>query len=256
MIVGKVVIVTGGAGWIGKEFIKSIAKNNGIAIIADINVEISERVKNSINQELNSENVDQVLLDITSKDSVNIMIDNIVSKYGKIDAIVNNAYPRNHNYGNSFFDVEYSDFVDNLGLNLGGYFNVSQQLAVFFKKQGFGNIINISSIYGVVAPKFEIYKDEEFTMPVEYAVIKSGLIHLTKFMAKLLKGTQIRVNCLSPGGVINNQPESFKAKYNQTCLNKGLLNQEDLIGSLLFLLSDNSKYINGQNLIVDDGFTL
>jgi len=83
------------------------------------------------------------------------LIEYLDDKYSKIDVIVNNAYPRNKNYGRDFFDVEYSDFVENIGLNLGGYFLTSQQFALYFSKQGYGNIINISSIYGVVAPKLK-----------------------------------------------------------------------------------------------------
>lgn len=155
-----------------------------------------------------------------------------------------------------FFDVEYEDFIQNLSLNLGGYFLTSQCFSKYFKKQSYGNIINISSIYGVVAPKFEVYENTSMTMPVEYAAIKSGLIHLTKYMAKYFKGMNIRVNALSPGGILDKQPESFLEKYKEKCLNKGMLENSDLKGTLVYLLSDMSKYVNGQNIIVDDGFSL
>ena len=153
-------------------------------------------------------------------------------------------------------DVEYSDLCENMNLNLGGYFLTSQQMAAFFLRQGHGNIVNIASIYGVVAPKFDIYNHTEMTMPVEYAVIKAGLIHLTKYMAKYFKGKNIRVNALSPGGILDAQPTIFLDAYRQACLNKGMLDKTDLVGSLLYLLSDLSTCVNGQNLIVDDGFTL
>jgi NAD(P)-dependent dehydrogenase (short-subunit alcohol dehydrogenase family) len=169
---------------------------------------------------------------------------------------VNNAYPRNKNYGKHFFDVEYDDFQENLALNLGGYFTTSQQFAQYFKKQNYGNIINISSIYGVVAPKFEIYNRTTMTVPVEYATIKSGLIHLTKYMAKYFKGMNIRVNTLSPGGILDNQDENFVKQYKNVCLNKGMLDKSDLKGTLVYLLSDMSKYVNGQNIVVDDGFII
>ena len=152
--------------------------------------------------------------------------------------------------------MEYSDFVENLGLNLGGYFTTSQQFAKYFQNKKYGNIINISSIYGVVAPKFEVYENTSMTMPVEYTAIKSGLIHLTKYMAKYFKGMNIKVNTLSPGGIFDSQSEIFLEKYKAECLNKGMLNKSDLQGTLVYLLSDMSKYVNGQNMIVDDGFTL
>ncbi|MDP0561662.1 MAG: oxidoreductase [Candidatus Endonucleobacter sp. (ex Gigantidas childressi)] len=256
MLNNQVVVITGGAGLIGQEFVKAIVEKGGIAVIADINEELGEQVKNDISKELNTKNIDFIKLNITSKDSLQYCIQYLDNKYNKIDALVNNAYPRNENYANHFFDVEYKDFVENVGLNLGGYFITSQQFAKFFQTQGYGNIINISSIYGVVAPKFEIYEDTQMTTPVEYAAIKSGLIHLTKYMAKYFKGMNIKVNALSPGGVYNTQPKQFLKQYKNECLNKGMLDKDDLKGTLVYLLSDMSKYVNGQNIIIDDGFTI
>ena len=149
----KVIVITGGAGLIGKEFVKAVIENGGIAIIADINEELGKKVKESLSKELDTSNIDFFKLDITSKNSLNECINFLDEKYKKIDALVNNAYPRNKNYGRHFFDVEYEDFIQNLGLNLGGYFTASQQFSKYFRRQGHGNIVNISSIYGVVAPK-------------------------------------------------------------------------------------------------------
>jgi NAD(P)-dependent dehydrogenase (short-subunit alcohol dehydrogenase family) len=256
MLKDKVVVITGGAGLIGKEFVKAVVENGGIAIIADINEEIGLQVKEKLSKDLNTTNIDFIQLNITLKESLEECIKYLYNKYDKIDALVNNAYPRNKNYGKHFFDVEYKDFVENLGLNLGGYFTTSQQFAEYFKNQGHGNIINISSIYGVVAPKFEVYENTSMTMPVEYAAIKSGLIHLTKYMAKYFKGMNIKVNTLSPGGIFDSQPEPFLEKYKNECLNKGMLDKSDLKGTLIYLLSDMSKFVNGQNIVVDDGFSL
>lgn len=256
MLKNKIVVVTGGAGLIGQKFVEAIIENNGTAIIADINKEIGLKVKSDLLKKFNTVNIEFVELNITSVKSLVQCITSLNKKYGKIDALVNNAYPRNQKYGRSFFDVEYEDFVENTGLNLGGYFTTSQQFAKYFKKQGYGNIINISSIYGVIAPKFEIYNGTEMSMPVEYAAIKSGLIHLTKYMAKYFKGMNIKVNTLSPGGILNNQPQSFLDKYKEYSLNKGMLDTKDLEGTLVYLLSDMSKYVNGQNIIIDDGWSL
>ncbi|RBQ30145.1 oxidoreductase [Aliarcobacter vitoriensis] len=256
MLKDKIVVITGGAGLIGKEFVKAVVDNAGIAVIADINEELGKKVKKNLSEELNTQNIDFIKLDITSKNSLTECIGYLDNKYKRIDALVNNAYPRNKNYGRHFFEVEYEDFIQNLGLNLGGYFTTSQQFAEYFKKQKYGNIINISSIYGVVAPKFEVYDNTAMTMPVEYAAIKSGLIHLTKYMAKYFKGMNIKVNALSPGGIFDHQPEAFLEKYKEKCLNKGMLNNSDLKGTLVYLLSDMSKYVNGQNILVDDGFSL
>ena len=241
---------------LGQAFVRAIVANHGTAVIADVHADKGQAVCGSIAQELNTDKVSFVQVDITSKDSLQIAIHSLQRQYGRIDAVVNNAYPRNAQYGRRFEDVEYSDFCDNLGLNLGGLFLTSQQFAQHFQKQGHGNIINIASVYGVIAPKFEIYANTAMTMPVEYAAIKSGVIHLTAYMAKLFKGQQIRVNCISPGGILDQQPRSFLDAYKDNSLNKGMLNASDLTGTLLFLLSENSQYINGQNIVVDDGFVL
>jgi len=92
--------------------------------------------------------------------------------------------------------------------------------------------------------------------PVEYAAIKSAIVHLTKYMAQYFKGSNIRVNCISPGGILDGQPDEFLVRYKRLAATKGMLDPKDLQGTLLFLLSDMSEYINGQNIVVDDGWTL
>ena len=255
MINNKVIIVTGGCGLIGRNFIKAIAGAGGVAVIADIDPEAGARAVSDLTLK-GIGKVDFVEMDITNETSIETAIFKINDSYGKIDALVNSAYPRNKSYGRSFYDVKYSDFCENMGLNLGGYFLTSQKFAKYFTEQGYGNIINISSIYGVIAPKFEVYEGTKMTMPVEYAAIKSGLIHLTKYMAKYFKGKNIRVNAISPGGIADGQPEEFLKAYGEQCMTKGMLEAKDIEGTLLFLLSDLSQYINGQNIIVDDGFGL
>lgn len=256
MLKDKVVIITGGAGLIGQEFVKSVISQDGIAVIADINEEQALHVKNKITHELGASCLDVINLDISSKASINKMIATLHERYGRIDALVNNAYPRNRNYGRHFFDVEYDDFCNNLNLNLGGYFLASQQLALYFKDQGYGNIVNIASIYGLIAPRFEVYENTKMTTPVEYAAIKSAVIHLTKYMAKYFKGLNIRINALSPGGIFDDQPTLFLNAYKERCINKGMLDKADICGTLIYLLSDLSMYVNGQTIVVDDGFSL
>jgi NAD(P)-dependent dehydrogenase (short-subunit alcohol dehydrogenase family) len=243
----KIILVTGGQGLIGMEFCRKILENGGVPISADI-------VNHQIFQ--NEDSIWKVHLDINSTESILNCISVITAKFGKIDAIINNAYPRNKNYGRKLFDVDYLDFCENVNLHLGGYFLAMQIFSKQFIKQGFGKIINISSIYGVIAPKFELYDGTNMTMPVEYAVIKSSIIHLTKYFAKYLKGNNISVNSISFGGIKDNQPLEFQKKYHSFCINKGMLDIEDTGGILIFLLSEYSNFINGQNFIIDDGFTL
>jgi len=253
---GKVIVITGGAGLIGQEFAKAVMSQGGIAVIADIDEGGMQYAIKELEQTFTSGKIDSFKLNVTSKESLQECIDYVDRKYKKIDALINNAYPRNKNYGRHFFDVEYDDFVENLGMNLGGCIIPSQLFSLYFQKQGYGNIINISSIYGVISPKFEIYNNTEMTVPVEYAAIKSGMLHLTRYMAKYFKGKNIRVNTISPGGILDAQPKEFLDRYNQQCSTKGMLDPKDLNGTLIFLLSDMSNYINGKNIIVDDGFVL
>ena len=264
MLKDKVVVITGGAGLLGKEFSKSIVKDGGTVIIADTNEESANSFVAEINELYPNPLIVFHYLDIRSKNSIEKLIKNVSKQFGKIDAWVNNAYPKiksmnadtKREYSNSFFDVNYEDFCESVSINIGGVFLCSQRISNFFIKQGFGNIINISSIYGLIAPRFEIYEGTGMTMPVDYAVNKSAINHFTKYLAKSLKNKNIRVNTLSPGGISNNQPSTFQTKYKELAANKGMLELKDICGALLFLLSDNSTFVNGQNIIVDDGWTL
>lgn len=255
-LANKVIVVTGGKGLLGKALVRSIATHGGHAIAADINVDYESLFTEDRSGEECSGDIGFLKMDITSSASIRTAIAEIDARYGRIDALVNAAYPRNKNYGRKFEDVSYADFCMNLSTHVGGYFLTSQQFAAYFKQQGLGAIVNIASIYGVVAPRFEVYQGSSMTMPVEYAAIKSAVIHLTKYMAKYFKGSNLRVNSISPGGILDGQAESFLSSYNSHGMTKGMLDVEDVMGAMVFLLSDMSKYVNGQNLIVDDGWTL
>ena len=256
LLKNEIVIVSGGGGLLGSKFVEGIAREGGVAVIADISdPKLTETDSDYFNSR-NSKNVDFVHLDITNAESIDFAIQSIFKKYGKIDALVNSAYPRNEKYGAEIMSVQYDDFCENVNIHLGGYFQTCQRFTKYFVSQGYGNIINIASIYGLITPRFEIYEDTTMTTPIEYAVTKAGVIQMTRYLAKYLKGKNIRVNSLSPGGVSNNQPKLFANAYGEYCLNKGMLDGQDVVGTLVFLLSNMSKYINGQNIIVDDGFTL
>ena len=251
----KIIVVTGGAGLLGKAFIKEILAHGGIAILTDIKISLAQKFIDEIKVKY-PDHFYAVNMDITNKSSINSLINDISKRYGGIDCLVNNAYPKNKNYGKQIEDVSYEDFSENISTHVGGYFLTSQQFGIFFKNHKGGNIINISSIYGTLAPRFELYKNTEMTVPVEYAAIKSSIIQLSKYFAQYFKKDNIRVNCLSPGGILDNQPESFVRSYNSFCSKKGMLDPLDVANTLIFLLSDSSKFITGQNLIVDDGFSL
>jgi NAD(P)-dependent dehydrogenase (short-subunit alcohol dehydrogenase family) len=255
VLAAKVVVVTGGAGLLGRSFVRGILDRGWTVIVADIDEEASKSVVDSIGCNGQTQ-IEATKVDITSKESIGDLIALVRQRYGKIDALVNNAYPRNKNYGCRLEDVTYENFCDNVNNHLGGYFLVAQQFCNIFKTQGHGNLINMSSIYGSMTPRFEVYNGTPMTMPVEYAAIKAAIEHLTRYFAQYFKGTGIRVNSLSPGGILANQPMAFLDAYNAHCASKGVLSADDVVGTLLFLLSDESRYITGQNLLVDDGFSL
>lgn len=251
----KVILVTGGAGTIGRAFVRAIASEGGAAVVAEIDNGSAEALARELSNGLPG-SVEAVRMDITDTDSVTSALNALVDRRGRVDGVVNNAYPRNSRYGRKLEDVAYSDFCQNVGMHLGGYFVVAQQSCNLFRQLGGGCLVNMSSIYGSMAPRFEVYDGTSMTMPVEYAAIKSAVEHLTRYFAAYFKGCGIRVNSLSPGGILQAQPQVFLDAYNQHCASKGMLLPEDLTGALIYLLSDESRYMTGQNLIVDDGFSL
>lgn len=197
-------------------------------------------------------------MDVTSSASVSKAIETIKDKKIKIDAIINCSYPRTPTYGRKLEDVTAESFNENVSCHLGGYFNVMQQFGFYFKSVGGGSIISFSSIYGVVAPRFDIYEGQRFSMPVEYAAVKSAIVHLSKYMAKYFKETNVRYNVISPGGVFSGHDPSFVEAFGKYSLSQrgGMLMPEDLVSAALFLVSDASKFVNGQNIVVDDGWSL
>jgi NAD(P)-dependent dehydrogenase (short-subunit alcohol dehydrogenase family) len=255
MLDETVVVVTGGAGLLGRVFVRDIVEHGGIAVVADIDMSAAANFVSELPEQY-AARAHAMKLDITDTASVAALISAAFKRFGRIDAVVNNAYPRNPHYGRKLENVTYDDFCQNLSLHLGGYFLVSQQFGLFFRSQHKGNIINMASIYGVMAPRFEIYSGTQMTMPVEYAAIKSAVIHLTRYFAQYFKNDHVRVNSLSPGGILDQQPELFLRNYRAFCSSKGMLEGKDISSVLLFLLSDASKYLTGQNLVVDDGFSI
>jgi NAD(P)-dependent dehydrogenase (short-subunit alcohol dehydrogenase family) len=255
MLRDRVVVITGGAGRLGRSFARGVAEQGGTAVVADIDAAAATRVAEEIAAGYPGL-VEAMPLDITNSGALGVLIAELHKRYGRVDAVVNSAYPHNRNYGRKLEEVTYADFCENVSVHLGGYFLVVQQFGLFFREQGRGNIISMSSIYGVRAPRFEAYSGTAMTTPVEYAAIKAAVIHLTRYFAQYFKGAGIRVNCLSPGGIRDNQPEDFLLKYNAYCNSKGMLDPRDITNALLFLLSDASEFMTGQNIVVDDGWSL
>lgn len=253
----KTVIITGGAGLIGSAFSKACVEYNANVIVIDIDEKRGNELIDGIKMETKNQNIMFQKCDITNAIEIQHLIDLVSDKFGRIDALVNNAYPRNKNYGKIFEEVEFADFCENVNLHVGGYFLITQQVAKAMIKQKHGNIINMASIYGFAAPRFEIYAGTKMTVPVEYAVVKGAIINLTKYLASYLGRYNIRVNSISPGGIYDNQPDEFTKAYSEkVVLGNRMANVNDLVDVLVFLLSDGSTYITGQNMIVDGGWSL
>lgn len=256
-LTNKTIIITGGAGLIGSAFSKACAESDANVIIVDIEGNKGNDLVETLIKETKNNNIVFQKCDITNVSDIQSLIDMVLGKFDKIDALVNNAYPRNKNYGKKYEDIDYIDFCENVDMHLGGYFLMTQQVAKVMMKQKYGNIINMASIYGFAAPRFEIYDGTEMTVPAEYAAIKGAIINLTRYLASYLGKYNVRVNAIAPGGVFDNQPESFVREYsNKVPLGNRMANVDDLTGVLIFLLTDASKYITGNNIIVDGGWSL
>jgi NAD(P)-dependent dehydrogenase (short-subunit alcohol dehydrogenase family) len=237
----KVIVVTGGNGLLGKQMIKHINEANGIAI----NIDIGDT--NNITE--------SYICDITNSENIQQTINKILKKHKRIDGWVNNAYPRTKDWGLKYEDIPEDSWKKSIDDHLNGYNKCCKAILEIMKQQKNGSLINMASIYGVVGPDFHLYENCTFTMPAAYAAIKGGVINLTRYLASYYGLYNIRVNCISPGGIWDHQPDEFVKKYNTKIPLKRMGKAEDIAPSVVFLLSDSASYITGHNLIVDGGWT-
>jgi len=241
-LANKVVVVTGGSGLIGSTVIEHLHSQNAIAINAEINIETD------LGKGL-------VCCDITHKQSVTDTINLVVAKYGRIDGWVNCAYPRTADWGNKFEEIEEASWQKNIDLQLNSVFICCQLIAKQMQLQKSGSIVNLSSIYGIVGPDFTVYNGTGMTMPAAYAAIKGGVINFSRYLASYLGKEGIRVNCVSPGGIFDNQQEQFVKQYEEKVPLRRMGLPADIAPAICFLLSDEANYITGHNLVVDGGWT-
>lgn len=242
MLKDKVIVVTGGAGLLGRHISMTAAEKGAIVIKADISGE-------------NDWNSGVIKMDITDEQSVKNSIAAILEKYGRIDGWVNNAYPRTKDWGSKLEDLPFESWQRNIDMHLNGYFLCSKHALQTMRVQKTGALVNMSSIYGMVGPDFSVYEGTQMTMPVAYAAIKGGLVNLTRYLSAYYGPDNIRVNCVSPGGIFDHQPESFVKRYEAKVPLRRMGTPDDIAPAVCFLLSDESKYITGHNLVVDGGWT-
>lgn len=248
----RVVVITGGAGLLGSQYAEAFCQVGAKVVLADLDYSKCKEIAVQLGKKYNSIAF-AVKLDVTNKKSVNSMIKKIMKQFSKIDIFINNAAIEDKHM--TFEKMSLVTWNKILSVNLTGVFLCCQEVGKIMIRQNRGVIININSIYGMVSVDQRIYDKTKLRSSVAYAATKSGLLNLTRYLASHWSGTGIRVNCISFGGVENDQTPNFIKNYSNKTMIGRMAQKEEYIGSLLFLASDASSYMTGSNLVVDGGWT-
>jgi NAD(P)-dependent dehydrogenase (short-subunit alcohol dehydrogenase family) len=263
---GRAAVVTGGAGLLGVEFCKTLAEAGATVAVVDINATAAQKVAGQLIQD--GYQAKGFMADITKPGSVEALVAAVILEFGQIDILVNSAAldpkfdPDAVEKGitpGSFEDYPLDQWNTALNVNLTGMFLVTQACVKPMLANGRkGSIINICSTYGLNGPDQRIYvKDGKRVAykPVYYTVTKAGVMGFTKYLAAYYAETEIRVNALTPGGVFNNHEDYFVRNYSAKTILGRMAHGDEMNGALLFLASDASSYMTGNNVIVDGGWT-
>jgi 2-deoxy-D-gluconate 3-dehydrogenase len=263
---GRVAIVTGGVGLLGKEFCKTLAEAGAAVVVVDLNADATKKAADEL--VAGGYRAIGVATDITKPAAIQALIDSVLSAFGRIDILVNSAGmdpkfdPDAAARGimpGAFEDYPLEQWNAALNVNLTGTFLVTQACVRQMVAQGKkGSVINICSTYGLNGPDQRLYiKDGKRVAfkPVYYTVTKAGMLGFTKYLAAYYAGTEIRVNALTPGGVYNNHEEYFVKNYSAKTIMGRMAHGDEMNGALLFLASDASSYMTGNNVVVDGGWT-
>lgn len=258
----KVIAIIGSTGILGSQYVDLLAKAGAKLAIGDIdglkNDALAEKVKNEYRVECIS-----FKLDLTNELDIDSFFKKTLAHFGSIDVLINNAQIKPEGFYASFEKYSKKTLMEVLDGNLAGVILASQKACIQFLKQGHGNIINVSSIYGNVGADQRLYdgvtnpyfKDERFSSPVSYAVSKAGVVNFTRYLASYYREKNIRVNCLTPGGVFDNHDDNFNKNYSSRTLLGRMADRTDYNGAILFLASDASSYMTGANIMVDGGWS-
>lgn len=242
------VIITGAGGQLGTCFAKAFVAEGAMLWLADIS---TERLAKAADQIPPENLLGTLTMDVTQPESVEHAFANI-GEFGTLDVLVNNA---GIGVFTPFWERDYAEFMQVMSVNAGGTFLCTREALRLMKSQGQGAIINVGSVYGVVSSDPRIYTDCARMNSEVYSASKAAVIQLTKYFAVHAAPLGVRVNCVSPGGVFNQQGEDFVRNYAQRTPLKRMASDQDICGAVIFLASSEADYISGQNIVVDGGFT-
>ena len=263
---GRVIILTGGAGMLGREYALALANAGVHVVIADVDGTKAGQLAIDVNERYCATAL-AVETDVSRKGSVRAMVKRSLDAFGRVDGLVNNAAldpkfdaTQAGQHVNSFEEYPLHLWNQSLAVNLTGMFLCAQAVAPSMLERRRGSIVNISSTYGLVGPDQRLYENDDPTAPqsfkpVDYSVTKSAVLGLTRYLATYWASKGIRVNTLSPGGVFNEHEEGFVRRYAARNPLGRMAHKSEYCGALLFLLSDASSYMTGSNLVIDGGWT-
>jgi len=253
----RVAIITGGAGLLASEHAIALSSYGAKIILADFNLDKCKEAVTVLQK--NGINAQAKFCDVTKKESWEALLADVLSAYGKIDILINNAgftnQSKSANFDASFENFPLEDWHAIMNVNLTGTFLGCQTIGKQMLLQGKGSIINIASLYGVVSPNHNIYPGTGISQPVAYSVSKHGVVSLTKYIATLWASKGVRVNALTPGGIFNGHQGLFLERFKQLNPIGRMSEKEELRGGIVYLASDASSHVIGHNLIIDGGWT-
>jgi len=250
-IKNKNILITGAGGLLGSQFTKTLFSQGAICHALDIDSQKLNKLKFSIKKKI-SKNLKVYNIDMTNITHINNLYNYFKKKKINIEVLLNNA-ANNFDLNNQKKNI----WEEDINLNLTAVKNLINLFSKQMKKNKRGNIINVGSDLSIIAPDQRIYKDlNGYIKPLSYSVTKHGLVGMTKYYASLFAKYNIRVNCLSPGGVYNKQNPKFVKKLKNLIPLNRMAKIDEYNGAILFLCSDATNYMTGHNLIIDGGRTI
>lgn len=244
----KVILVTGGAGNYGRCIVEGLAEAGGTVITASRNIEACVQLANEYSKQ--GLDVHAMQLDQADHHSVVALKQAIINKFGNLDVFVNNAVSRPMRG----YNAPLEEFEESMRVNATGMMDITREMTDLIARNGGGSIVNISSMMGTYGPDLSNYEGTDMgDNPPDYFFHRGGLITLTRYQARMLGNKNIRVNCISPGGLFNHQPKKFLENYSKKVPVGRLANNDDIKGLVVLLASDASAYINGENILMDGG---